>query len=77
MNITNGKYFIDGVFIQIFELICDSYITYVEKHFGTDAIGVFDGYEKIAKSIKRQRRRLEKKCSGLFFESHMIVPVSK
>jgi len=89
INITNGKYVIDGGFLlhrviwqmnKTFELICESYITYVEKHFGADTIVVFDGYENNAKSIKsseRQRRRLKKKCSDVFFESHMIVPVSK
>jgi len=89
INITNAKYVIDGGFLlhrviwqmrQTFELICESYITYVEKHFGTDVNIVFDGYENNAKSIKsseRQRRRLHKKCSDVFFESHMIVPVSK
>ena len=49
---------------QTFELICDSYITYVEKHFGIGAIVVFDGYENNAKNIKStelQRRRLKKK----------------
>ena len=65
---------------QTFSLICESYITYVEKYFGIDAIVVFYSYENNAKRIKnteRQRRRLEKKCSVVFFESHMIVPVSK
>lgn len=54
--------------VETFELIYESYITYVEKHFGTDAIVVFDGYENNAKSIKsseRQRRRLKKKCSDV------------
>jgi len=32
---------------------------------------------KNIKSSKRQRRRLNKMCSDVFFESHMIVPVSK
>lgn len=59
---------------------CESYITYVEKHLGIDAIVVFDDYDNNAKSIKsseRQRQRLKKKCIDVFFESHMIVPVSK
>jgi hypothetical protein len=41
---------------------------------------VFDVYENNAKSIKsseRQRRTKNKKCSDVFLECHMIVPVSK
>jgi len=34
---------------QTFESICESYITYLEKHFGAV---VFDGYENNAKMIK-------------------------
>jgi len=53
INTTNGKYTIDGRFLlhrvvcemcQTFELI----YTYVDKHFGIDAIVVFDGYENNA-----------------------------
>lgn len=57
---------------QTFELICESYITYVEKHFGTDVIVVFDGYENNAKSIKsseRQRRRLKKSVVMCFLKA--------
>jgi len=41
--------------LQTFELIYESYITYVEKYFGIDAIVVFDGYENNAKNIKKYR----------------------
>lgn len=52
--ITNGKNGIDGGFLlhtviwqirQRFELISESYITYLKKLFGTDQIVVFDGYQ--------------------------------
>jgi len=55
-NITNGKYVIDGRFIQRFELISDSYVTYVEKHFGIEAIVVFDCYENNSKSEGWEKR---------------------
>lgn len=63
---------------QTFQIICETYISYIEKPFENYVIVVFNSYHEIAKSTKSsQCQKFNKKCAYILFEEYIIVSVSK
>lgn len=59
-----------------FDLICDKYVKYVEKHYGQNTVIVFDSYTNPEKSVKTmgQLRRCSKAASiEVLFDESMIA----
>lgn len=60
--------------------ICQAYINYVQKHFSSNSIIVFDGYENTRNSVKamEQLRRSSKSLSAdIYFDEQMVATVSQ
>lgn len=71
LNTTGGTYIIDGGFLihrvvwpkeSTYKTISDTYVNYVHRHFGSNVVIVFDGYDDNTNNIKamEQRRRSSK-----------------
>jgi len=90
LNPANDTYIVDGRFLlhrviwnrdDTFDLIFQTYINYIQKHFGSNVTIVFDGYDDNSKNIKamEQRRRSAKlfKSTEVLFDASMKVPTSQ
>lgn len=85
----NATYIIYGGFLlhrviwhqnDAFNSICSTYVHYVQKHFGSNTIIVFDGYLNSSKSVKsmEQLRRSSKLSSDeILFDETMNATVSQ
>jgi len=85
----NATYVIDGGYLlrkvvwdmnQTYDDICVKYVDYVQNHFGSNSIVVFDGYENTSNSVKamEQLRRSSKSSSvDICFDKQMTVTVSQ
>ena len=83
LDTNNYTYVIDGGMLlyriqwnqnDSFQCILNKYVTYVQSHFGSDVIVVFDGYANNSRSTKaseRIRRSNNKKCCDVFFTENM------
>lgn len=64
-----------------FAIICQSYVKYfLETHFGSNAVIVFDGYQNTnisTKRMERQRRNTKKKCADIMFDKNTLVSTSQ
>lgn len=62
-------------FSQIFQL----YLTYITKHFGTNAVIVFDGYDKSSTSTKNveRSRRVKNTSADILFDKDMVLTVAQ
>ena len=84
-------YIIDGGFLlhrivwyrnQSFGAISENYVQYVSRHYGNNAIVVFDGYpsnaaNKSAKSAERYQRSRKHNSVVIHFEESMIATISQ
>ena len=89
INLCNTWYVLDGGFLlhrvvwqqqQTFHGICNAYISYVRKHYGSSATIVFDGYDENAtstKSAERQRRYLSKDSADIIFSENTTVSIGQ
>ncbi|KAL4105063.1 hypothetical protein QTP88_020338 [Uroleucon formosanum] len=90
MDTSNATYIIDGGFLlhrviwhqdDTFQCIFNKYIVYLKKHFGSNVIVVFDGYNDNSKNIKAMEQfRRSEAFSGsfeVFFNETMKVPISQ
>ncbi|KYN28694.1 hypothetical protein ALC57_01884 [Trachymyrmex cornetzi] len=60
-----------------FSSICNSYILYLRRNYGNNAIVVFDGYSPNSiKSAERIRRSRKQKCSDIFFNDIEDMPLT-
>lgn len=83
----NSTHVIDGGFLlhrvvwhhnQSFAAICTNYVQYVERHYGLNAVIVFDGYpanaaNKNTKSAERLRRSTKQTSADVLFDESMIA----
>ncbi|KAL4100763.1 hypothetical protein QTP88_020794 [Uroleucon formosanum] len=84
----NALYVIDGGFLlhrvmwqlnltfnQIFQL----YLSYIRKHFGTNAVIVFDGYNESSTSTKNmeRNRRVKNTSADILFDENMVPTVAQ
>ncbi|RYA69285.1 hypothetical protein DD595_25480, partial [Enterobacter cloacae complex sp. 4DZ3-17B2] len=65
-----------------FKLICTKYVTYVQKHFGTNICIVFDGYTNDksisgTKSAERERRIRKKQSPDVVFDENTTPTISQ
>ena len=63
-----------------FQSVVQSYVAYVNKHFGSDVIVVFDGYNEncnSTKALERQRRSYKNICNEIFFDLNMNIPTTQ
>lgn len=53
--------------------VCDSYVSYTERHYGNEAIVVFDGYEctTSTKSAEQKRRATKSSSRDIMFDESM------
>lgn len=88
LNITpNVKYVIDGGMLlyrvpwkinEKFSIICNNYILYIRRNYGSNVIVVFDGYSSNnIKSAERIRRSRKQKCADIFFNEEMPITVAQ
>ncbi|XP_071574804.1 uncharacterized protein [Temnothorax nylanderi] len=84
-------YVIDGGFLlhkvvwrkgEIFSFISDTYVKYVQKYYGKNAVIVFDGYsediaKKSTKTSERLRRSKKPTSADILFEESMSVTMSQ
>ncbi|CAG9782212.1 unnamed protein product [Diatraea saccharalis] len=86
----NVTYVVDGGFLlhrvvwskdDTFSIILDKYIKYLQTHYGSKIVVVFDGYSDYSKNIKamEQQRRTAalSKSYEVCFDETMIVPISQ
>lgn len=86
----NVTYIVDGEFLlhrvvwskdDTFSIILDEYIQYLQTHYGSEIVVVFDGYSDNSKNIKamEQQRRTTalSKSYEVCFDKTMIVPISQ
>lgn len=87
----NPKFIVDGGFLLhrvvwgsnvTYSDICQKYVAYTKKHYGTDVVIVFDGYpEDISnfgtKSAERLRRSQLKPCVDIIFTDNMTVTATQ
>lgn len=62
-------------FNQIFQL----YLSYTTKHFGTNAVLVFDGYNESSTSTKNmeRNRRVKNTSADILFDENMVLTVAQ
>ncbi|CAB3231913.1 unnamed protein product [Arctia plantaginis] len=86
----NVTYIIDGGFLlhrvvwskdDTFSIILNKYIKYLQTHYGSAIVVVFDGYSDYSKNIKalEQQRRTAalSKSYEVCFDETMVVPISQ
>lgn len=64
-----------------FTSICNSYVSFVQSHYGTNANVIFDGYPDVedqsTKYMERSRRSRLHASSEMLFDEAMIPTVSQ
>lgn len=80
-------YVIDGGFLlhkvkwtvgQHFSDILESYVRYIDRHYGKNVTVIFDGYEKLTiKSAERNRRAKSKASRDIKFNESMPLTISQ
>ncbi|GFY69747.1 uncharacterized protein TNIN_256561 [Trichonephila inaurata madagascariensis] len=90
LNENNVTYIMDDGFLlyrvvwskdDTFSIILDKYVKYLQKHYGSKIVVVFDGYSNYSKNIKtmEQPRRTASlsKSNVVCFDETMIVSISQ
>ncbi|KMQ84206.1 hypothetical protein RF55_18200 [Lasius niger] len=67
---------------ESFASICANYVQYVQTHYGSNAVVIFDGYPtdaagKSTKSSERLRRSKTQTSADIHFEESMVATVSQ
>lgn len=75
-NIVDGGYLLRVVIWPAnptYSQVCDSYVSYTERHYGNEAIVVFDGYEctTSTKSAEQKRRATKSSSRDIMFDESM------
>ncbi|KAG1706167.1 Carcinine transporter [Nymphon striatum] len=78
----DAMYIVDGGYLlrvviwpanPTYSQVCDSYVSYTERHYGNEAIVVFDGYEctTSTKSAEQKRRATKSSSRDIMFDESM------
>ena len=78
----NAMYIVDGGYLlrvviwpanATYSQVCDEYVSYTERHYGNEAIVVFDGYEctTSTKSAEQKRRATKSSSRDIMFDESM------
>jgi hypothetical protein len=78
----DAKYIVDGGYLlrvviwpanPTYSQVCDSYVSYTERHYGNETIVVFDGYEctTSTKSAEQKRRATKSSSRDIMFDESM------
>lgn len=86
-NVIDGGYLLHKVVwnktpTTTFEMLCSTYINYVQRHFGSNVIVVFDGYPTNAgyqstKASERARRSALQSATKVVFSSSTMVTIAQ
>ena len=78
----DAMYIVDGGYLlrvviwpanSTYSQVCDEYVSYTERHYGNEAIVVFDGYEctTSTKSAEQKRRATKSSSRDIMFDESM------